>query len=261
MRISSLSHPMGEGCPVFHGPKHAHFSPVAASESNLDSPAKSGPVEIAVGADLVLVTDHKLLVFARNEMPDWTVRDFCVVPIHFREHKFYLKSKAAGTPPYAMQYELATWHPGLGMESTRPIYYDEDYVAERDKQARTDRRHNHLHAALFALYPLLGFCWSKFKERVLAMIGFEPVDITEASIMLAFGFFLLEGVFVLTFHAGLLGALLGNESWYALDWILFVIVPLDCAVRFGHIIRGDSTPDGFLEWLFRRRREDGKGSQ
>lgn len=218
-----------------------------------------GITEHVVGVDLVHVTDEKVIVFARHEMPDWTVREFCRVPIHFRGHKFYLLRKLPGALPYAFRYELAMWHSGLGMESNRPIYYDEDYVAERDQDAGIFKKREHLHSALFALYPFLGFCWSGFKERVLGPIGFDPVDITDASVMLAFGFFMLDAVFVCYFNYGFLAVVFSREWLLPLDRILFVLVPLDCAMRFGRIIRGDSVPAGFLEWVFRR--EDDRESE
>ena len=206
-----------------------------------------------MGTDVVQVTDDKVIVFASNEMPDWTVREFCVVPIHFRCHKFHLKRKAGGPPPYAFHYELGVWHAGLGMESNLPIYYDEDYVAERDRRVRAHKRHGHLHSALCAVYPFLGFGWSGFKERVLAVVGFDPIAVTEASIMLAVAFWFLEGLFVCYFQVGFLTVLFGHRLLGLLDFPLFFLLPLDSAIRFGRVTSGDSTlPNGFLEWLFRR---------
>ena len=225
------------------------------TEINPNPGDQPGFVEHIVGSDLVHVTDYKVMVFARHEMPDWTVREFCRVPIHFRGHKFYLARRLPAMPPYAFCYELGTWHAGLGMESNRPIFYDEDYVAERDQNVRTGWRQSHLHSLLFALYPCLGLCWSGFKERVLGPIGFDPVDITEASVLFVFGYFLLDGVFVCYFRLGFL-ALVFSRPWLLwLDYLMFVILPLDCLVRFGRLIRGDCAPAGFLEWLFRRGTE------
>ena len=214
-----------------------------------------GITEHAVGGDLVRVSDDKLVVFARREMADWTVREFCRVPIHFRGHKFYLMRKEPGPAPYAFCYELGMWHSELGMESNRPIHYDEDYVAERDQNFRTSRKHDNLHSALFALYPFLGFCWSGFKERVLGPVGFDPVDITDASVMFAFAYFMLNAVFVCYFGAGFLAVVFSRMWLLYVDYLMFVVVPIDCAVRFGRIIRGDSVPAGFLEWVFRRETE------
>jgi hypothetical protein len=209
--------------------------------------------EHAVGPDKVQVGDFTVTVFAMRPMVDWTVREFSIVPIYFRGHKFYLKKKIDGPAPFACRYELAPWYPQLGLESSLSIVYDEDYVADRDRYFRTDRRNDHLHSALFGIYPLLGFCWSGFKERVLSRIGFEPVDITEASIIIAFSFFMMEGIFAFYFRSGFLAALFGQRLLFGLDWTLLVVLPLDCAMRYGQVIRGDSFPAGFLEWLFKRQ--------
>jgi hypothetical protein len=73
-----------------------------------------------------------------------------------------------------------------------------------------------------------------------------------SSIAICFACSLLEGVFVLYFHAGFLGVVFGSWWLLRLDWVLFFLLPLDCLVRYGHIIRGDDSPAGFLEWIFRR---------
>jgi hypothetical protein len=207
--------------------------------------------DLMVGRDKVQVGDLTVTVFAMRAMADWTVREFSIVPIYFRGHKFYLKRRLEGPAPFACRYELAPWYPQLGQESSLSIVYDEDYVADRDRDYRTDRRNDHLHSALFGIHPLLGFCWSGFKEGVLSRIGFEPVDITEASIFIAFGFFMVEGIFAFYFRGGFLGFVFSRMWLIWLDWALLVVLPLDCAVRYGHIIRGDAHPEGFLEWLFR----------
>jgi hypothetical protein len=207
--------------------------------------------EIAVGPDLVRVGDFTVTILAQRAMADWTVREFCIVPIFFRDHKFYLRRKETGPAPYACTYELAPWYPQLGTESTLRIIYDEDYVANRDRDSRTDRRNDHLHSALFCAYPLLGFCWSGFKERVLCRIGFEPVDITWASVFLEFSFFMVEGIFAFYFHSGFLTVMFGRRILYLLDMALLLALPIDSAVRYGHIIHGDSYPAGFLEWLIK----------
>ena len=209
-----------------------------------------------VGPDMVHIGDEVVTIFALHEMPDWTVREFSIVPIFFRDHKFYLKSKRPGSGDYACAYELAPWYPQLGLESSRIIHYEEDYVAERDREFRLDRKHDHLHSALYAVYPLLGWCWSGFKERVLGRIGFDPVSITEASIMFAFACFMAEAVFVCYFRLGFL-ALAFSRMWLLwVDYLLFVLLPLDCAVRYGCVISGDTCPPGFLEWIFRRTPPD-----
>lgn len=208
--------------------------------------------EFNVGPDIVRVGDRIVTVLAMRPMADWTVREFCRVPIFFRDHKFYLKRKTAGPTPYAFTYDLEPWFPELGLESPLKIFYDEEYVAERDRDSRRSRQHDHLHSVLFSFYPFLGFFWSGFKERVLGPIGFEAVDITEASIMIEFGAFLLEAVFRFYFHSGFIGVMFSERLLFWLDWVLLLGLPLDCGIRYGRIIRGDHFPVGLFEWLFRR---------
>ena len=101
------------------------------------------------------------------------------------------------------------------------------------------------------IYPLLGLCWSRFKLRVLSPLGFEPVSITGASVMLVFAYFMLEGIFVCYFRLGFL-ALIFSRSWLLwMDYLLFVLLPIDCAVRYGKILEGQDSPPGFLEWAYK----------
>ena len=94
--------------------------------------------EFSVGPDKVRLVGDEVTVFAVRAMPDWTVREFCRVPIHFQGNKYYLLRKTAGPHPYAFQYQLAPWHSDLGAESSRSISYDEAYVAHRDEQFRSE---------------------------------------------------------------------------------------------------------------------------
>jgi hypothetical protein len=45
----------------------------------------------------------------------------------------------------------------------------------------------------------------------------------------------------------------GRRVLFWLDAALLILLPADSAVRYGHVIRGDSCPGGFLEWLFKRQ--------
>jgi hypothetical protein len=207
-------------------------------------------VEMNIGPDKVHLVGAHVTIFATRAMPDWTVREFCLPPIYFQGNKYYLRRKLPGPPPYALRYELAPWHSGLGTESSRSITYNEAYVEQRERDFKTGRRDHHLNMGLLPLYPFLGFCWSGFKQRVLGPLGFEPLAITMASIALGLGFFLLEAVFVVGFHMGFIGLILSSERLLLLDRILLLLVPLDCIMRYDHILRGDGSPDGFLEWMF-----------
>lgn len=214
------------------------------------------PKEITVGPDRVFFVDDMVVILAARAMRDWTVREFCIPAIYFQEKKYFLKRKQPVASPYAFRYELAPWTPELGSESPRSICYDADYVSERDRQFGTSRRQDHLYAALFLFFPFFGLCWSRFKRRVLAPIGFDALATTEASVILSFAFFLLEALFVVSFRAGFLGIVMGSMPMVWVDRVLFALLPLDCLVRYGSVLRGDAAPPGFLEWIFRREKPE-----
>lgn len=210
--------------------------------------------ELKIGPDRACISDGKVLVFAIRDMADWTVREFQRRPIYFQGGKYFLKRKTPGPPPYAFTYELAPWAGEPGQESSASITYDEAYVEEREQRHRTDRKHERIYPALLCLYPLLGLAWSGFKERVLGPLGFDPVSITSASTFMIFCIFMLEGIFVFYFHGGLIAPFCGRTLYESVLWLdraLLIVLPMDAAVRYSQVIRGDSCPDGFLEWIFK----------
>src|SRR5690349_429314 len=101
--------------------------------------------EITVGSDRVYLVDDKVVVLASREMLDWTVREFCIRPIYIQDKKYYLKRKQKVPSPYAFRYELAPWHAELGAESPRSIYYDAEYVADRDRELGARAKQDHLY--------------------------------------------------------------------------------------------------------------------
>ena len=207
--------------------------------------------ELQVGPDKVRVSGDEVIIRAKRAMVDWTVREFCCVPIYFNGDKYFLLRKTAASLPYAIEYTLAPWHSDLGAESSRSIVYDEAYVAHRDAQFRSERRHERIYPALMCFYPLLGLCWSRFKAGVLGPLGFEPVAVTGASVMLLFAFWMAEGVFVCYFRLGFL-ALVFSRLWLLwVDYALFLLLPVDCALRYGKILEGEEAPPGFLEWAYK----------
>jgi hypothetical protein len=88
------------------GAKPALFDPMAGVFIKFGTVNQPQITELAVGPDLVRVGDEIVTVFAMREMPDWTVREFCRVPIHFRGYKFFPKRKLPDPSPYAFRYEL-----------------------------------------------------------------------------------------------------------------------------------------------------------
>jgi hypothetical protein len=211
--------------------------------------------EINIGPDKVRVTPEVVCVFATRDMPDWTVREFCRRPIFFQRRKYYLLKKERGPVPYAMSYFLACWPEGANEQSSDIITYDESYVAQREDAFRSGRRNDRLYQSLICFYPLIGLCWSSTKERFFAPLGFEAREVTGVSIMLEFCLALAEGILIFYLGSGIFNLFLGGEVLgfrvFWLDILLFSILPVDCLVRYGRLLKGDEVPAGFLEWVFK----------
>ena len=203
-----------------------------------------------IGSDKVNFEGDCLVIHATEPM-DWPIREFCKVPVVFRGRKYFLQSKRMGQPPRGMIYELAPWPAGLHEESPKQIVYDEEYVTERNRLAGAGRRHDRLYYVLVLFYPFLGLAWSGFKNRTLARCGFDPQSITSASVFLTFSLFVVEGVFVGWFRAGILAYLFHSETLVMVDWALLLFLGIDSAMRYGQLLKLDMAKHwGFCEWLW-----------
>lgn len=197
---------------------------------------------IHIGTDSVSREPERLFIHAAEPM-DLPIREFCKVPVYFQGQKYYVRSRQAGERPYKVVYELLPWPPELREASTRQVFYDESYVLERDALAAARRRHERIHLILLPLYPLLGLCWSRFKNRVLVPWGFEPGSITKASVFLTFNAFLVEGIFV----GWLGGGIVGVRIW---DWTLLMLLGADTVLRYGQSLKLDVERHwGICEWM------------
>jgi hypothetical protein len=206
-----------------------------------------------VGSDQVNVEGNRLIIHAAEPM-DWPIREFCRIPICFESRKYYVRSKHKGERPYAMVYELWPWPANLHEASTRQVVYDAAYVVERDEIATRQRGHERCYVVLLPVYPLLGFCWSRFNNRVLVSLGFEPGSITKASVALTFSLFMAEGIFVGWLSGGILMYRLGRPSLRAVDWALMLLLGADSFMRFGQSLKLDVVDHwGFCEWLWPKR--------
>jgi len=218
-----------------------------------------------IGSDEVVFEGTRILIHARHPIRDWSVREFCRHAIHFRGQKYFLLTSHPSRPPFAACYELAAWPTDLHEESSVSFIYDAMFVARRDAQFRTERRRTATWYALLPLYPVLGLCWSGFKERVLGPVGFEPRSITSASVMLTFCVLVCEGIFYGWLNGGLIVLFTGRSfDWFLHDWpdaLLLVVLFADCLMRGNELMQADVTfPSGTLEWLCRRKKQaDGEG--
>ncbi|MDB6059148.1 MAG: hypothetical protein JWO95_2992 [Verrucomicrobiales bacterium] len=181
--------------------------------------------ELFVATDKVVFEGDHVLIHATEPM-DWRIREFCKVPIWFRDKKYYLRSKQTGQPPRGVIYELVPWPEDLhGAESPQSIRYDEDYVIARNHLGGSVRRHDRFYHVLAPLYPFLGLAWSDFKNGTLARCGFDPQSITSTSIFLIFTSFILQSVFINRFGGGLIAQTFGRD-YILYDWGLLDSIPL-----------------------------------
>jgi hypothetical protein len=209
---------------------------------------------VAVATDLVEITDDGLVIHARHPIPDWSIREFCRQPIFFAGQKYYLRSRQDGRAPFAVIYDLAPWPADVFEESGAKFVYDEEFVLQRDAEFGTERTRTIIWYLLLPLYPVLGLCWSRFKERVLWPLGFVPSAITSASIMLMFCVVFCDAILFGFLGGGLVIRLVGFGAlgdWaFVMDLLLIALLAFDCAVRFSQLLRDDSqVPYGLLEWL------------
>jgi hypothetical protein len=212
---------------------------------------------VLVGADKVAVSADRVVIYAVNPM-DWPVREFHRVPIFFDGGKFYLRTKSAETtPPFVMRYELWLWPANLHEESSEKITYDGGYVDNRDEAARRNRVENIWHTILLPFYPLLGFCWSNFKQGWLQRIGFDPRETTSISIFVGFTLLFSEAVFVGWLQRGLVTVFFDSARYIPVDMALLLLLMADTVLRYGRLLDLDNqTHWGFGEWLWPRRRKN-----
>jgi hypothetical protein len=168
---------------------------------------------LSIGPDKLLFAGESVIICAAREIADWEVREFCRPAIYFQNKKYFLKQKFFGEAPNAFHYELAPWPSNVHEESKLSFTYDESFVADRDRQFRCQRGDEWVRYILLPCYPVLGFLWSGFKERVLSRFGFNAVSLTGVSLLLSFCLFLLEAIFILCLGGGFAEIVLNGLAW------------------------------------------------
>src|SRR5579872_4855079 len=249
----------------------------AKTKGTMDAPGQSELTEvIKIGRDRITITGGQVIIDAAREMPDWKVREFNPLAVYFRGGKYVLRVRTAAEHPYAKRYILEPWTADSGEVARNFVTYDEEAVAEREGAVRSGRVDALVRAVLILFYPLLGLLWSNTKEK-LNRFGFISRSLTGASIMMTFLLLLMEGVFAQILISaslrsgrltigGMLRAAYGHDELHLgplsvrvvwLDAGLFVLMLLDCVIRYGqHLKNDDDPPWGFLEWMtgiFRRK--------
>ena len=222
---------------------------------------------LEIGPDKVTVTSDEVIIDAKHEMPDWTVREYKVIPIYFEDKKYYLVGKSKAQAPHSVRYLLKPWADGLD-GATIFQNYDAEAVAERDSSRRGEKRNEVAWAFLVLLYPFLGLLWSPMQRR-LNRIGFVPRSITSISIFTVFCLIFAQGVFVAmslqaSARSGVLviGGMIREFSPVShlqigpvgiplqiFDALSVVAMLADFGVRYTTYLRDDEWVGGFLEWM------------
>jgi hypothetical protein len=234
----------------------------------------NSPVRVfEVGPDRVTVTANEAVIEAKNEMPDWEVREENYVPVYLEDKKYLLVQKRRGQPPYGVRYLLHPWPQYQATNAKTFLTYDAEAVTEREARLRTGQLDELGRAFLMPLYPLLGLLWSGMQKR-LHRFGFVSHAITGFSVFTVFSLLFAQGVFAVIMLnmslrsgklmlGGFLRALISSDrisvgplsvSVTLLDIIILLALIIDCIVRYSLYLRDDQWSGGFFEWIIPHRK-------
>lgn len=196
-----------------------------------------------LGPDELVPADEGFVIRSPADMP-WSVREFCRTPIWYQDKKYYLHRKQFDEDRRCFVYDLRHWPSDHAQASSEEIFYDLAYIEERDRESDHNRKRDRWSLLLRPFYPLLGYAWSDYKNRVLVPMGFRPDSITRLSVFVSFNIAFVTGIFV--------GWLRQGEP--IVMWSIMIVFGLDCAVRFTQSLHFDVEGHwGFLEWLLPSR--------
>ena len=99
---------------------------------------------VKIGPDRVTIKSDQVIIEAKHEMPDWSVRELNHVPLYFGEDKYYLVEKAKSRPPYAVRYTLLPWPVGQSTSAKGLYTYDLDYYLDDTTPIRRMRQTAHI---------------------------------------------------------------------------------------------------------------------
>lgn len=226
---------------------------------------------IRVGPDQVTVSADQVVIEAKNEMPDWQVREINHVPVYFEDKKYVLIEKRKAEKPYAARYLLKPWPEGSHSSAKTFHSYDAEAVRERDGDLRSENRMEGIRILFLPFYPFLGLFWSG-AQRWLMRFGFMPRAITSVSTFTVFCLCFAQGVFaVVLINAslrsgkliigGMIAAMMKSDHLHLGPLSIPVFIPdallllaclADVAIRYSNILREDEWYGGFLEWMVPR---------
>lgn len=184
-------------------------------------------------------------------MEGWEVSRYRHRYVRFRGACYALES-VEPEPSGGVRYCLFAADPEQTLAVPGQIVdYDAEYVAERDRQQRTQRIDATTRLALWPVLPLLGFLPSGLKLRLHERYGILPETVTAISIW-------LQAAFLLTFAISALFQFLVHFIPTGLFIGMLVLAPLlyiDLAVRRARLVVPSQRQYGLFEWLVHRLRD------
>jgi len=189
-----------------------------------------------------------MIVEAAVAMPEWRASRFRPTVVLFEGERFAVRAHHhESRGPH--RYELELW-PDEGVEPPGAVVeYDADFVRRRGQRQSVERASGVLSLATVPITPLLGFLPSAWKTRLERRFGLHAVAATNASITLEKIAATLCGV-LSVIHLST-GGLSTGELVHAL-WLTPLLV-LDGVMRLDAMMKAETPPPGFLEWLIPTR--------
>lgn len=182
------------------------------------------------------------------EMPDWRASRFRPTAVLFEGERFKVQSYCRERRGLHL-YELTPW-PDDGIEPPGAVIeYDEQFVRLRGQIRSVNRVADALAVLATPLTPLLGFLPSGVQAALHGKIGLHPLAATNASITLEKIAAVLCGALAMIhlFTGGSLTAELRHTLW------LTPLLVVDGVMRLDVVMKEETPPPGFLEWLIPAR--------
>lgn len=214
----------------------------------------------------MICKDEELRVHTAAEMSGWLVRPYRRTAVFFQGRRYYIADKVV-LGNRTIRYLLKPWAELHDLPGNI-IYYDEDYVRERDETNRIQRRRFAQRVVwligLFPLVPIIGFLWAPTKTKIEKKVGVSSKTATISSLVVEYICLLSCSVLLqVTIWAALAGRVFGQSLFFLNPGQqifffnpLFFVLPIvlivpDIVMRADKLMRKSSFYPGFYEWLFR----------
>ncbi len=221
--------------------------------------AHDSAAERKVGSDRVVAEADGLVIRSRADMLDWPTREFHRPRVHVdgKEYAIVDRTREESPDRRVFRYRLSPWRDPRE-EPSAEIYYDEEYVHERDRERALDVTMTYLRPLVPVAMALIGLWPSSWKSWLEERTGCDARAATLYSVWLeGMVAFLLMVTLCITLFVTALSRMMILQPW-PLGFIVAVLV-VDTIMRLDSVMRDDRVPSGVLEWIFRRRaRRDGR---